>query len=87
MYTEFQKTYPGKSTSEPLLDFVGFSSRALFVIDCSKQNESLKSNTIDVKLEFQSSDNFPDDTRAFCIIAHDRVLEYQTLTGQVRDIL
>ena len=25
---------------------------------------------------FQSSDNFSDDTRAYCIIVHDRVLEY-----------
>ena len=87
MYTEFQKNYYGKQTSEPLLNFEHFASRCLFVVDCSKQNEALKSNAIDVKLEFQSSKNFPDDSRAFCIIVHDRVLEYQALSGQVRDLL
>lgn len=87
MYTEFQKTYLGKQSSEPLLDFTAFANRALFVIDCTKQNESLKSATIDVKLEFQSSANFSAESRAFCLIIHDRVLEYQALTGQVKDIL
>lgn len=87
MYTEFQKTYLGKQYSEPLLDFIAFKNRALFVIDCAKQNEALKSTTIDVKLEFQSSENFSADSRAFCLIIHDRVLEYQALTGQVRDLL
>ena len=52
MYTEFQKVYLGKQFSEPLLSFSEFASRCLFVIDCSKQNEALKSNAIDVKLEF-----------------------------------
>ena len=87
MYTEFQKAYLSKQFSEPLLSFSDFASRCLFVIDCSKQNEALKSNAIDVKLEFQSSKNFPDNSRAFCIIVHDRVIEYQALTGQVRDLL
>lgn len=87
MYTEFQKSYLGKPTSEPLMDFAAFAKRTLFVIDCSKQNESIKSATVDVKLEFQSSENFSNDARAFCIIVHDRILEYQALTGQVRDLM
>lgn len=87
MYSDFQKSYLGKIYSEPLLKFTDFASRALFVIDCSKQNEALKSSTTDVKLEFQSSDNFSDDTRAYCIIVHDRVLEYLPLSGNVRNLM
>ena len=87
MYTEFQLTYLSKINSEPLLDFDAFSGRTLFVIDCSKQNEALKSSTVDVKLEFQSSENFPDDTRAYCIIVHDRVFEYLPLSGNVRTLI
>lgn len=87
MYTDFQKSYLGKINSEPLLDFTAFASRALFVIDCSKQNEALKSNVIDVKLEFESSENFPENTRAFCIIIYDRVMEYLPLSGHVRTLI
>ncbi len=87
MYTEFQKSYMGKTYAEPLLDFTSFANRCMFVIDCSKQNEALKSSTIDVKLEIQSSENFPKDTRAYCIIVHDRVLEYLPLSGIVRSLI
>lgn len=87
MYTEFQKSYLGKVYSEPLLNFTKFASRALFVIDCSKQNEALKSSTTDVKIEFQSSNTFSDNTRAYCIIVHDRVLEHMPLTGNVRTLM
>ena len=52
MYTEFQKAYLRKHFSEPLLSFTEFANSYLFVINCSKQNEALKSNAIDVKLEF-----------------------------------
>ena len=63
MYKEFKKAYLRKQFSERLLSFTEFANRYLFVIDCFKQNEALKSNAIDEKLEFQSSKNFPDDSR------------------------
>jgi len=87
MYAEFQRTYLEKNCSEPLLNFTEFLSNPVFVIDCSKQNEALKSNTIDVKLEIQSDKNFPQNTRAYCIIVHDRLLEYSPLSGNVRNII
>ncbi|XP_015116446.1 uncharacterized protein LOC107040742 [Diachasma alloeum] len=59
MYTSFQSSYYGKET-EPLLSKTDFLTYApLIVIDCSKQNEYLKSGPVDIRLEFESDHNFP----------------------------
>lgn len=82
MYTEFSKIFASNNT--PILDFVAFNTRALFVIDCSKRDDSIKSTTIDIKLEIESRQPFPNNTRAYCIIIHDRVMEYLPLSGIIR---
>ena len=87
MYANFQQAYYGKN-SEPLLsksNFINFCP--LIVIDCSKQNDSLKSAPVDVGLEFESKDNFPENTSAYCLIIHDRVIEYNTVSGDVRKLI
>ena len=64
MYANFQKSYYGKD-SEPILKKINYLTHApLIVIDCSKQNESLKSTLVDVRLEFEARDNFPALTTA-----------------------
>lgn len=83
MYTQFFKSF--SLNNNPILDFVSFNKHALFVIDCSKRNDSIKSSTVDVKLEIESSKAFPANTRAYCIIVHDRVMEYLPLSGIVRN--
>lgn len=83
MYTEFCKTLAGNN--RPMLDFVAFHNHAIFAIDCSKRNDSVKSSTIDIKLEFESKQPFPPNTRAYCILIHDRVMEYLPLSGIVRN--
>lgn len=85
MYTQFSKIFA--SNDMPVLDFVAFNKRALFVIDCSKRNDSIKSATVDIKLEIESRQAFPNDTRAYCIIIHDRVVEYLPLSGIVRSAI
>lgn len=75
--------YPRKSS---LLTYSNFTDRCLFVIDCSRRDESFKSSTIDVKLEIESRSGFPDNTRAYCIIAHDCIMEYLPLSEVVRKI-
>ncbi|KAJ8981580.1 hypothetical protein NQ317_002608 [Molorchus minor] len=64
-----------------MLNYEDFSSRALFVIDCSKKKDAIKSSTVDVKLEIESRNSFPPNTKAYCIIIHDRVMEYLALSG------
>ena len=56
----------------------------LIVIDCSKQNESLKNATVDVKVELNAKDILPTNTSVYGLILHDRVVEYNPISGDVR---
>ena len=71
MFANFQASYYGRSV-EPIINLSDFKSRIpLIVFDCSKQNESLKSAPVDVRLEFETKKDFPDKTTALCLIIHD----------------
>lgn len=86
MYTNFQISYYDKE-SEPLLSKSDFLDRApLITIDCSKQNESLKSGPVDIRLEFETSVAFPANTSAYCMIIHDRIVEYKPISGTVKKL-
>lgn len=87
MYKEFQSSYYGEIYSEPLLSRSYFEKFApLVVIDCSKQSEAIKSSTIDIRLQLETTSNFPPNTRAFCLTLHDRIVEYEMGTGLVRKL-
>lgn len=84
MYTKFQQSYYNHQ-SAPLFSFEDFKNKApLIVIDCSRQNESIKSAPIDISLELEFEGNIPANTSAFCLIIHDRIIEYNPLTNIVR---
>lgn len=87
MYANFQSTYYSKET-EPLLNKSEFLQYApLIVIDCSKQNDSLKTGPVDVRVEFEAKNNFPAETSAYCLILHDRIVEYNPISGGVRKLV
>ena len=88
MFVRFRKSYYhlDKQSTAPLLYFEGFKNIAIAIIDCSRQNESIKSATVDVRLEFELKENAPANTTAYCLIIHDRVIEYSPLTNVVRKI-
>ncbi|XP_015119982.1 uncharacterized protein LOC107043154 [Diachasma alloeum] len=87
MYTSFQTSYYHKEP-EPLFSRAEFLETApLIVIDCSKQNEFLKSGPVDIRLEFESSADFPNNTAAYCLILHDRIIEYSLLSGSVKKLI
>ncbi|KAL7290400.1 hypothetical protein TKK_0016091 [Trichogramma kaykai] len=86
MYVNFQRGYYGK-TPKPMFDKRKFIDSPLIVIDCSKQNESLKNGPVDVRLEFESSANFPANTSAYCLILHDRIVEYNAVSGDVKKLV
>lgn len=86
MYLDFQRNFLNKTYVEPFLSYAQFKNRPLFVIDCSKQEESIQATTVDIKLEFRSKEPFKDNTKAFCIIIHDSITEYKPLSGLVRYI-
>ena len=87
MYSRFQQSYYNK-TNNPLLTPDKFKDIApIVVIDCSKQNESVKSSTVDIRVEFEFEKNVPDNTTAYCLILHDTIVTYTPLTGMVKRVL
>lgn len=85
MYAKFQESYYGHN--ETLLDTANFLRYGPFIIiDCSRQNESLKSATVDVRIEFECRSNVPPETTAYCLIIHDCIVEYNPLTNIVRKL-
>ncbi|XP_018347025.1 PREDICTED: uncharacterized protein LOC108751382 [Trachymyrmex septentrionalis] len=86
-YARFCKGYYGYEYLEPSLTFTTFLRNGPFVIiDCSRQNESVKSGTVDVRLDFEYKENVPANTTAYCLIIHDRVVQYNPLTNVMRKI-
>lgn len=83
MYSRFRKSYYGCDI-ENVLTPSKFRHNPLAVIDCSRQNESVKNSTVDVRIEFECKEDVPANTTAYCLILHDRVVEYSPLTNVVR---
>ena len=74
MFANFQASYYAKE-NQPIVGLRDFKDRVpLIVFDCSKQNENLKSAPVDVRLEFEATQNFPAKTSAFSLIIHHRII-------------
>ncbi|XP_018051945.1 PREDICTED: uncharacterized protein LOC108689598 [Atta colombica] len=83
LYARFCKGY---EYLEPSLTFMTFLCNAPFVIiDCSRQNKSVKSGTVDMRLDFEYKENVPANITAYCLIIHVCV-QYNPLTNVVRKI-
>ncbi|KYN09254.1 hypothetical protein ALC57_18634 [Trachymyrmex cornetzi] len=83
----FRRAYYGNDCFETLLNVLSFIEEGPFVvIDCSRQNESVKGATVDVRIEFDCKENVPANTTVYCLIIHDRVVQYNPLTNVVRKI-
>lgn len=89
MYARFQECYyHDKFHSQPLLSFADFKSIApLIVIDCSRQNESLKKSVVDIRIEMQTKNTIPPQTTAYCLIVHDNILSYNPYTNSVNRMI
>lgn len=86
MYIKFQTSYYGRQF-QPLLSREEFiSSAPISVIDCSRQNEAIKTGPVDIRLEFKTSENVPANTTAYCLLLHDRIVQYIPLTSEVRKL-
>ncbi|CAG9822858.1 unnamed protein product [Phaedon cochleariae] len=65
-YDNFQRSYHGKDMSEPMMSSEEFRKNPLFIIDCSHQPDTLKSSTVDIKLEFETRQSkFPSNTKNY----------------------
>lgn len=86
-YARFQQSYYGRRP-EPLLNLKEFIEKApLFIIDCSRQNDNVKSGpVVNIRLELESNTEFPDLTAAYCLILNDCLIEYKPLSNIVRKL-
>jgi hypothetical protein len=88
MFSRFQNSYYGHSNTNSVVTLDTFKTKTpLYVIDCSRQNDSIKSGSVDVRLEFEAKNNFPDKTTAYCLLLHDSHLVYTMLTGSVKKMM
>lgn len=86
LYTKFQESYYN-TVNKPILSYGDFKTKApLCVLDCSRQQEALKTATVDVKLEFETTKNLPANTSLFALILHDKLIEYSPMSGIVRTL-
>lgn len=86
MYAKFRQSFYNLP-ADPLLGLEDFKQKApLCVIDCSRQNENLKTGPVDVRLEIETSTDIPSNTSAFCLIINDRLIEYRPLSNIVRKL-
>ncbi|KAE9523766.1 hypothetical protein AGLY_015826 [Aphis glycines] len=87
MYTSFQESYYEKSIRNPILSPSTFLKHApIIVIDTSKQNDSATAPSVDVQLEIEASESLSGVT-AYCLLIHDRIVEYVPFTREVRKLV
>jgi hypothetical protein len=86
-YTDFQKSYYDRDNSLPLLSRKAFQDFVpIVVVDLSRQNDNVKSATIDLRIEFETTADVPAKTAAYCLILHDQVITYNPFSGDVRKL-
>jgi hypothetical protein len=84
MYSRFQSSYYG-TEDQPYADMDTFKRVCpLLVIDCSHQPETIKTGSVDVRLEFETKVAIPANTAAYCLILHDSVVNYTPLSSAVQ---
>ncbi|KAJ8914250.1 hypothetical protein NQ315_003615 [Exocentrus adspersus] len=79
-YTEFQSSYLNCSEKRPILDY------DIFKEHCSRRDENERPSTVDVRLEIEAAQGFPENIRAYCIIMHDCIMEYLPLDNIVNNL-
>ena len=86
-YAEFQKSYYGRDNVTPLLTRSEFKTNCpITVVDMSRQNDNVKTSTVDLRIEFEAEEAFPASTSAYCLILHDQIITYNPFNGEVRTL-
>lgn len=87
MYAKFQQSYFNSLSRKPWANTIEFKgSFPVAVIDCARQFESLKTAPVDIRCELEFDSDVPASTTAYCIIIHDRIIEYNPLTNFVKKL-
>jgi len=57
------------------------------VVDLSYQNESVKTGPIDVRISIELKTLSHENIQAYCLLIHDRLVEYNPLNGLVQRVV
>lgn len=85
MYLKTQQSYYNGTAAYNSMEmsFTEFLNHPLFVFDCSRSDESIKSSMVDVRIEIHAHDNIPAQTSAYCLIIHDNLIRYSPFSSIV----
>ncbi|XP_068084485.1 uncharacterized protein [Anabrus simplex] len=86
MFIKFRNAYYqlDDNRSEPNISRSEFHSHCpIVVVNCMEQVESIKSSSVDVRVEIETNEPIPANTTLHCIIIHDRIINYKPLTNEV----
>src|SRR6266576_728053 len=87
MYVQFQRSYYGRVNYDVILDRKTFmDNQMLIVFDCNHQNDSIKTAPVDIRLEIETASTVPANTSCYCLILHDRIVQYSSLSGIVKKL-
>ncbi|XP_063915484.1 uncharacterized protein LOC135131604 [Zophobas morio] len=86
-YCNFYKQFNDQDRAKPILKYDDFKRRSIFVLDCSKHPEPIRYATVDVSLDFESDNDFPENTKAYVIIIHDAIIEYIPMLKTTRELI
>jgi hypothetical protein len=87
MYISFQELYYGKEEGKLILSLVNFETQApIVVIDSSKQNDTGTASTVNVSIDIEALENL-EGVSAYCILIHDRIIEYLPFIRKVKKLV
>ncbi|VVC42804.1 Hypothetical protein CINCED_3A024183 [Cinara cedri] len=84
MYTEFRKSYYDLPYGDPLLSRKQFNTYAPLIAVEFRQNDNVKSSTVDLRIEFDKQTNILPKISTYCLILHDQIITYNPFNGDVR---
>lgn len=87
-YNSFRKAFYGDLESSPMLTMNELKKQGLIFIDCSHQEDNLKSSVVDLAIHIETTDGAPfaDNTTAYALIIHDKIVQYNPLSNNIRKI-
>ncbi len=87
MLYNFRLSYYGASMRDTFINRDDFlTAFPLIVFDCSFQNERLKNASVDMRLEIETAEAVPENTRCLCLILHDQIVQYSAHSRLVKKL-
>jgi hypothetical protein len=82
-YIDFQKLYYEKENSSVLLSPKEFVNNTIFIFNTPYANESIGISSCDVTVEFESSENIPENTILHCLLISDKIVRNIPLISEI----